>query len=147
MTKVPKAAFDAPLEARFRTWDSHLIANVAAFGSGFSDAFGVGVDAPIAGVIANVPLQPTTLPHWILVSADDHGIHLYATDQGGARSHLLLEAGPSTFRAALHRYIGEIQLMLFVPQHKPISLKGKWTPTTKQPMRVARATIGLARKS
>ena len=67
MTKVPKAAFDAPLEARFHTWDSHLMANFAVFGSGFNDAFGAGVTAPTAGVIPNVPLQPTTLPHSILV--------------------------------------------------------------------------------
>jgi hypothetical protein len=142
--KSPRRRFEAPLEARFHSWTPHLIANVAAFGSGFSDAFGVGVNAPT--VVANVSLQPTTLPHPILVSADKHGIHLYAADQGRARGQLLLEAGPSTFRASLHRYIGEIQLMLFVPQHKPTSLKGKWTPITRQPMRVARAIVGLARK-
>jgi hypothetical protein len=99
------------------------------------------------GAITSLGSQNPQLPHWVLLQTDEAGIHLFASDRDGARRGLLLEAAAKTYRAALHRSIGQIVLMIFVLDQPPISLKGRWGPVARKPIRVAREVIALAKKS
>lgn len=132
-------------EAVFRTWDSHLLANIGAFGIGVSSALGLGPTSSVAGVVANVPAQHAEGSRWILVRTDADGVHIFASDHRGSEGRRLLDASRGAFRASLHLYVGEILLMLFVPEHPTTSLKGKWGPFNRGPIRVARTVVDLAK--
>ena len=132
-------------EAIFHIPDSHGLASLAAFGTGFSGAFGVPA-TEAAGVVANLPSPRSKLPHSVLLRVDDLGIALLAIEPNGQEGALLLEAGRGQFSAAVHRNFGEIQLLLSFTGQGTVDLRGKWNPMVRQPMRVARAVIAVARK-
>ena len=134
-------------EAVFHIPDSHGLASLAAFGAGFSGAFGVPA-TEAAGVVANLPSKRSKLPHSVLLRVDEElGIALFAVQPNGQEGALLLEAGCGQFGAALHRNFGEIQLLLTFTGQATVDLRGKWNPLVLQPMRVARAAIAVARKA
>ena len=111
------------LEAVFRVHGSHILANVAAFGTGFSSAFGVNA-TEATGLVTNLPGARSRSSQFVLVRATEEGIALRASDRNGSEGPLLLEAQQGTFRAALHRNIGQFQLFLFIPDQLPIELSG-----------------------
>lgn len=133
-------------EALFRTWDSRLVAAIAALGRGLTGISKGGGSVPPAGTKSD-PAQPPKEQDWVLVRVDDLGVHLFASDRSGARGPVLGEASPGTFRASLYRYIGEIQLILFFPDQDSVTLKGRWTPLQRKPIQVARAVLGLAART
>lgn len=137
----------AQQEALFRVSDAHLLANIAAFGVGASGAFGVGPTASAAGMTVNLPGGRSEPPHYVLVQADDKSFRLFASDKRGVKGPQFLEAGRGTFRAALHRLIGQVQLILFVPDRPPIELRGKWGPFRRGPIRIARTVMSLSKSS
>jgi hypothetical protein len=132
-------------EAIFRVPNSHGQSSLAAFGTGFSGAFGVPA-LEGAGIVANFSSRPSNLPHSVLLGADDQGISLFATHPDGQKAQLLLQASRGQFHAALHRNVGRIELILSFPEAGTIDLRGKWGPITRQPMRVARAVLAVSRK-
>jgi hypothetical protein len=138
----PTGGTDEAPAALFRSWDSHLLASIAAFVVG---VLGGGGGGSSAGAAANVGSLPPQLPRWILVETDALGVRLFASNRSGAKGGQLLEAGQGTFRASLHRNVGQIQLMLFVPEERSVALKGRWGPFRRGPIRVARAVVGLAK--
>jgi len=81
------------------------------------------------------------------VRISGQGIELCASDRKGSEGQTLLVVPRGTFRAAVHRNIGWFQLLLFVPDKPPIELRGKWSPSTGEPMRVARLVASLAKKT
>ena len=134
-------------EALFQSWDSHLLAIAAALGTGLT-ATSSGGGSPAVGALASLGSSSgSKLPHRILVQTDDQGIRLFASDRRGEKRRLLFEVPAGTFRASLHRYPGQILLMLFVPEHPAISLKGKWGPMRHGPIQVARTVLRLAKES
>lgn len=137
---------DDGLEALFHTWDPQLVADITAMGVGMTGvASGSSMSLATPAFLSFLPTRPSKpLPHWILLRADQQGIHLFASNRKRRRGPLILEAGPGTFRASLHRNIGDIELLLFFITREPISLKGKWGPFHHQPIRVARDLVQLA---
>lgn len=95
---------DQAMNAVFRTWDSHIAADIAAFGVGFEETLRGGVAAPVSGMKAKTPRRP----QWVLIQVDELGVHLFESDRAEGRGRLIMEAAPATFRASLHRYVGEI---------------------------------------
>jgi hypothetical protein len=146
MAEPPSAEPDAGSQALFCSWDSHLIANIVAFGTGLTAMSGGG-GSPAVGAVADLGPRGSQLPHWILVQTDEHGVSLFASDRSGTKGRQLVEASRDTFRATLNRNIGQILLMLFVPGHPSIALKGKWGPLHREPIRVARAVMTMAKVS
>jgi hypothetical protein len=135
----------AQQEAIFHVPDSHGLSSLAAFGTGFSGAFGVPA-LEDAGIVASLPSKPSNLPHSVLLRADDQGISLFATHPDDQKGQLLSQASRGQFHAALHRNVGRIQLILTFREAGTIDLRGKWGPISRQPMRVARAVLAVSNK-
>lgn len=133
-------------EAIFHTWDPKLVADIAAIGVGMAGvASGSAMSLATPAFFDFLPSRRAKpLPHWILLGVDGQGIHLHASDRHRRKGPVVVEAEPRTYRATLHRNLGDIELLLFIKKQEPISLKGKWGPFWHQPMRVARAVLRLA---
>ncbi len=139
----PAHGNDEARTALFRSWDTHRLAKMTSFVVGVMGAGAVG--SPAAAGAADMGSLPPQLPRWVLVQTDAHGVRLFASNRNGTKGGQLLEAGRGTFRASLHRNAGQIQLMLFVPEERPVALKGRWSPFRRGPIRVARAIVALAK--
>lgn len=146
MKESPTAQSEQVMEGLFRTWDSHLRSDVIAFGVGAGLAHGPGGDA-IAGAAMHLGSGQSQLPHWILVQTDESGLLLFSSDKQGAKGHRLLGASRGTFRASLHRNIGQVQLMVFIPGQPSIALRGKAVLGRRKQIRVARAVVEMAKAS
>jgi len=140
---------DGALEAMFHTWDPQLAADIAAMGVGMAGvASGSAMSLATPAFLSFLPTRSSKpLPHWILLRADGQGIRLFASDRKRQKGLLVKEAARGAFRASLHRNIGDIELLLFFGAQEDVLLKGKWGPFRHQPMRVARAVLGLADQS
>lgn len=134
------------LEALFRTSDSHLLGDVAAFGIGAAMTTGPGVDVA-AGAVTQVGSTRSQWPTWVLVHADGGGVHLFASDKKGTKGRQLLVAAPGTYRAALHHTLGQVQLLLFVPEQPSVTLSSRSGLRSRVPMRLARAVMVMAKAS
>ena len=143
MVEPLTAGSEIVLEAVFRSWDSHLLSDIAAFGVGAVGAGGPEGEV-VAGAVAHLGSRPSQLPHWILVHTDANGVSLFASDTRGTKGRQLLEAGRGTFRASLHRSIGQVQLMLFVPDSPSVALRAKSGPRRRTTLQVARTVLALA---
>jgi hypothetical protein len=140
---------DGGEEALFETWDSHLFADIAAMGVGFAAvASGVGMSEATPDLLSFLPNRRSkVLPHRILLRADSHGIHLFASDRKSQRGKLVMEAVPGSFRASLHHNIGDVELLLFFKGYECVALTGKWDPFRRKAMRVAREVTEMGSES
>lgn len=134
------------IEALFRASDSHLLGDVAAFGIGTAMTTGPGVGVA-AGAVTQFGSARFQWPSWILVQADEDGVRLYGSDKKGTRGPQLLVAAPGTFRAALYRTLGQVQLSVFVPEQPPVTLKAKSGFRNRVPTQLARAVMDMAKAS
>jgi hypothetical protein len=134
------------LETLFRTSDSHLLGDVVAFGVGAAMTTAPGVDVA-AGAVTQFGPTRSHWPSWVLVHADAGGIRLFASDKKGTKGHQLVVAAPGTYRATLHHTVGQVQLLLFVPQQPSVTLTNRSGLRSREPMRLARAVIEMARAS
>jgi hypothetical protein len=130
----------------FRSGDSHLLSDIGAFGVGVGIAHGPGGDAAVIAA-SELGLGRSQQPHWILVQADEDTLLLFASDKRATKGRLLLEASRGTFRASLHRTIGQIQLMVFVQGQPSVALRGKAGFGRRNQVLVARADLDLAKAS
>jgi hypothetical protein len=134
------------VEALFRTWDSHLFRDIAAFGAGATMTTSPGGDK-VAGAVVGLGSTGSDLPKWVLVHADAEGVCLFASDKSGSKGRELLAAAPGTFRAAQHRTFGQVQLMLYMPEQPSVALRSKSGLRSRAPARLARAVMDMAKVS
>jgi hypothetical protein len=130
----------------FRSRDSHLLSDIAAFGVGAGFAHGPGGDAAVIAASELGSGRPPQ-PHWVLVQADEDTLLMFASDKRGRKGRLLRKASRGTFRASLHRTIGQIQLTVFVHGQPSVALRGKAGFGRLKQVRVARAVVDLAKAS
>lgn len=131
-------------EALFRTSYSRLLRDATSFGVGAAMEVGrPGWDVAVEPVM-RFGSKRSTWPDWVLASADADGVHLFASDGNGSRGHQVLTAPPGTFRAKLHRTLGQVHLMLSVPGLPTLSLRSQGSFRTKSQMRLAQAVVGMA---
>lgn len=143
MDRCTEAASTGGLEATFRVSEWHLLGDIGAFGVGAIIAAGPGGDLT-AGAVTHLGSGRSELPHWVVVHTDADGLRLFAADRRGSRGQKLVRASPQTFRASLHRNLGQFRLVLFIPEWPSIALRGRSWPGSRA-LQVARAVVEMAK--